>query len=191
MTTIDLFTREFTMPDSLRSSPAAAGAASGDGSTRPPLVERLASLDPSGVPFHFAQKMRFESDEIYEALLIVAAHRWAAEHISAGRFIGMYDIDSFGVTADPKHLVRACHLIADSLRSIPSSAEPTPSDELDSANRDLANAHLIAAAPDLYAACKAAMKFIESVRPGGPVLTGEAELFDSLRAALAKAEGRS
>lgn len=52
----------------------------------------------------------------------------------------------------------------------------------------LADARLIAAAPDLLAACKDLLRFAESVRPGGRVLESDADL-ESARAAIARAEG--
>lgn len=52
-----------------------------------------------------------------------------------------------------------------------------------------ANARLIAAAPDLLEALKAAKSFIHSVRPGGGVLRGESDLLLAIDAAIAKAEG--
>jgi len=49
------------------------------------------------------------------------------------------------------------------------------------------DAHLIAAAPDLYAACEKLLAFAHSVRPGGGVLAGEQELFAVARLALSRA----
>ena len=52
-----------------------------------------------------------------------------------------------------------------------------------------ANARLIAAAPDLLAACEALLRFAESVRPGGGVLAGEHDMLRDARAAISKAGG--
>ena len=54
-----------------------------------------------------------------------------------------------------------------------------------------ANARLIAAAPDLLAACKALLNFARSVRPGGGVLAGEEMMFREAAAAIARATGNS
>lgn len=54
---------------------------------------------------------------------------------------------------------------------------------------DAANARLIAAAPDLLAACEALLRFAESVRPGGGVLAGEHDMLRDARAAISKAGG--
>lgn len=66
---------------------------------------------------------------------------------------------------------------------------------------DYANARLIAAAPDLLAACKKALDFIEAcVEPSceegdeianGAIHEGNTEEGDALRAAIARAEGRT
>lgn len=52
-----------------------------------------------------------------------------------------------------------------------------------------ADARLIAAAPDLLAACEALLRFAESVRPGGGVLAGEHDMLRDARAAISKAGG--
>lgn len=55
----------------------------------------------------------------------------------------------------------------------------------------LANARLIAAAPDLYGACKAWMDWMDSPGDGtDKSLDDEAAMLDAMRAALAKAGGR-
>lgn len=59
----------------------------------------------------------------------------------------------------------------------------------DDLTAELHNARLIAAAPNLLAACEALLRFAESVRPGGGVLAGEREMFEASRAAIAKAGG--
>lgn len=45
------------------------------------------------------------------------------------------------------------------------------------------------AVPGLLAACKALIGFVGSVRPGGPVLAGEAEMVSDALIAIALAEG--
>ncbi len=54
-----------------------------------------------------------------------------------------------------------------------------------------ANAHLIAAAPDMYEACKAARKWLALFGEHTPIaFGGEPELDGKLSKALAKAEGK-
>lgn len=99
MTPLSLFTEPFTMPD---------------GTTRRPLVERVPD------PFYYANKMRFESDEVREALLIRAAHEWAS--VTHDGLVYDTDVENdvvskllraFGQYAIASDLALACHLIAD------------------------------------------------------------------------------
>jgi hypothetical protein len=52
-----------------------------------------------------------------------------------------------------------------------------------------ANARLIAAAPDLLAACEKLLAFARSARPSGGVLAGEAEMFTDAEVAIRNAGG--
>lgn len=55
----------------------------------------------------------------------------------------------------------------------------------------LADCKLMAAAPELMEACKAAMDWIDKFGEHAPIqFGGEAELYQQLRAALAKAKGK-
>jgi len=97
MTTLDLFTQPFLMPD---------------GTTRPPLVERVPAI---------YQIPRLLTSEIEEAILIVAAHRWAAERATFNRD-HVEALQEYGIHATTPILVLACHLIADALDSAKGNA---------------------------------------------------------------------
>lgn len=62
-------------------------------------------------------------------------------------------------------------------------------DNCPSDSEAMANAALIAAAPDLLAACEALLRHFDMTRPGGGILTAEREMADAARAAIAKAKG--
>lgn len=111
MTTLDLFTREFTMPD---------------GTTRPPLVERVPEIKDAGViraawpdGVAFCDGHNWTIDEVMEALLIVAAHRWVRrerETVHAAVNLEVMNLlHDWALHGRDDDLVFACHLIADSL----------------------------------------------------------------------------
>ncbi len=67
---------------------------------------------------------------------------------------------------------------------------PSPDVDCFTSRTTHANARLIAAAPDLLAACKAAREFLEDGYPPENISPSEAAIREQLDAAIARAEGR-
>ena len=84
-----------------------------------------------------------------------------------------------------KHAVELCYLVRNDEYGMATLATVSSGKREDGTSGD-ANARLIAAAPDLLAACQEALDYLGRIDEGSE----GCELRDSLRAAIAKAEGR-
>lgn len=96
--TLSLFIDPFTMPD---------------GSTRPPLVDRVPALE-AAYPDRYWYR-----PSVIEPIFIRAAHEWAADQeVDVSILLLVIDaLEDFGKSSRIASLVTACHIIADALEN--------------------------------------------------------------------------